>query len=88
MRTELVEIYSDQTNAAVMRHPGRRFPGVLLQGDTLAILCKRMERILRELGRDSPVYEELDDTFQTLSALKAHYKQTLDEHGLPLPYFE
>lgn len=88
MRTELVEIYSDQTNAAVMRHPGRRFPGVLLQGDTLAILCKRMERILRELGRDSPACEELDDIFQVLSALKAHYKQTLDEHGLPLPYFE
>ena len=32
MHTELVEIYSDESNMAVMRHPGRRFPGVLIQG--------------------------------------------------------
>ena len=35
MHVESVEIYSDATNAAVMRHPGRRFPGMLIQGDTL-----------------------------------------------------
>jgi hypothetical protein len=39
MHTEPVEIYSDATNAAVMRHPGRKFPGVLIQGDTLHTLC-------------------------------------------------
>jgi hypothetical protein len=31
MRSEMVEIFSDQTNAAVMRHPGRAFPGVLVR---------------------------------------------------------
>src|SRR5262245_1747536 len=39
MHVEQVEIYSDVSNAAVMRHPGRRFPGVLVQGDTLYTLC-------------------------------------------------
>ncbi len=39
MHTESVEIYSDATNSAVMRHPGRRFPGVLVQGDTLHSMC-------------------------------------------------
>jgi hypothetical protein len=39
MHSESVEIYSDATNAAVMRHPGRNFPGVLIQGDTLHSLC-------------------------------------------------
>ena len=38
VRTELVEIYSDKTNAAVLRHPGRHFPGVLVQGDDLYAL--------------------------------------------------
>ncbi|WP_425506589.1 DUF6959 family protein [Sphingomonas kyeonggiensis] len=40
MRTELIEIYSDATNAAVMRHPGRQFPGMLIQGDTLYSLSR------------------------------------------------
>lgn len=39
MHTADVEIYSDQTNAAVLRHPGRRFPGLLVQGDSLYALC-------------------------------------------------
>jgi Family of unknown function (DUF6959) len=38
MHVEPVEIYSDQTNAAIMRHPGRRFPGVLIQA-ILSIRC-------------------------------------------------
>ena len=32
---ESVEIYTDATNCAVMRHSARRFPGVLVQRDTL-----------------------------------------------------
>lgn len=28
-----IEVYSQQTNAAVMKAPGRQFPGVLIQGD-------------------------------------------------------
>jgi hypothetical protein len=43
MRVEPVEIYSDQTNAAVMRHPDRHFPGVLVQGDTLWTMCGRAD---------------------------------------------
>ena len=32
MRKAEVEIYSDQSNYAVMRHPGRNFPGALNSG--------------------------------------------------------
>lgn len=39
MHTETVEIYSDKTNAVVLRHSGRKFPGVLVQGDSLHALC-------------------------------------------------
>jgi len=44
MRTEVVEIYSDQANAAVIRHPSRKFPGVLVQGDTLHLSCQPVTR--------------------------------------------
>lgn len=43
MRTEMVEMFSDATNRAVIRHPGRKFPGVLVQGDTLYSLCQRTD---------------------------------------------
>ena len=86
MRTETVEIYSDQTNAAVMRHPGRRFPGVLVQGDTLHALCASADRACREAGRGSPEFEELNELRNTLRDLLAHYKTVLAEHDLPLPF--
>ncbi|WP_429002107.1 DUF6959 family protein [Xanthomonas campestris] len=38
MHIESVEIYSDRPNMAVLRHPGRKSPGVLLQGDRLHAL--------------------------------------------------
>ena len=60
MQIKDVEIYSDQTNAAVMRHPGRRFPGVLVQGDSLYALCVQADEVCAsakgKLDQDS--YEE------------------------------
>ena len=48
MREELVEIYSDASNAAVLRHPERKFPGVLLQGDTLHSICQSIDIALKK----------------------------------------
>ena len=44
MHTELVEVLSDDTNRAILRHPARRFPGVLVQGDSLYSMCKNADR--------------------------------------------
>ncbi|MGC1429241.1 MAG: hypothetical protein WA822_11685 [Albidovulum sp.] len=88
VREELVEIYSDTTNAAIMRHPGRKFPGVLLQGDTLHILCKRADIALETLDRNTDAYEELNEIRNALWSLKNHYKSTLVEHQVPMPFSE
>ena len=88
MRQEQVEILSDQTNAAVMRHPGRHFPGVLVQGDTLHTLCQRADVVCRELCRGSPGYDEANKLRNALWGLLTHYKVVLSEHDLPLPFSE
>lgn len=88
MRIEQVEIYSDQTNSAVVRHPGRRFPGVLVQGDTLYSLCHQADGVCQEVSRDHPAYDELNDLRNHLWRLLSHYKLVLGEHGLPLPFVE
>lgn len=88
MRKETVEIYSDATNAAVMRHPSRKFPGVLLQGDTLSGMLRSAEALCRDLQNGSTGLEEANDLREQFSDLLQHYKSVLKSHGLPLPFSE
>ena len=90
MHTSKVEIYSDQTNAAVMRHPGRRFPGVLLQGDSLYSMCRQADEACAgakgQLGADA--YDELNELRNALWRYLNHYKSVLLEHQIALPFNE
>jgi len=88
MHVEPVEIYSDASNAVIIRHPGRRFPGILVQGDTLSTLCSAADGICSN-GReqlDSDTYAELNDLRNHLWAFLTHYKKVLGEHDIPLPF--
>jgi hypothetical protein len=90
MRSELVEIYSDATNAAVMRHPGRQFPGILVQGDTLWSMCYRADQACLGLREtlETDAYAELNDLRNHLWELLIHYKTVLTEHGISPPFDE
>jgi len=90
MRVEPVEIDSDQTHAAVMRHPDSQFPGVLVQGDTLWTMCCRADEACKN-GRavfDEETYADLNSLRNALWGLLTHYKATLGNHGIPLPFSE
>ncbi|WP_375206654.1 DUF6959 family protein [Hyphococcus sp.] len=86
MRETVVEILSDQTNAAVMRHPDRQFPGVLIQGDSLSGLCRDADELCELLGRNSEHFEEANLLRNKLQSYLVHYKSTLLEHDIPLPF--
>ena len=88
MRKDTVEIYSDATNAAVIRHPGRKFPGVLIQGDNLHHLCEQADRIARGMTREAPEYDEINDLRNHLWSYLTHYKSTLTEHDIEMPFSE
>ena len=89
MRIAEVEIYFDATNAAVMRHPDRRFPGVLIQGDTLHTLFVSADACRAALGRlDEDDRYELAELHERLKDLLGHYKAVLAEHQIPLPFSE
>jgi hypothetical protein len=87
MRKEIVEIYSDVPNAAVLRHPNRKFPGFLIQGDTLHALCVRADEICdaRE-GLSPDVFQKANELRNTLWGMLNHYSAALGEHDIPLPY--
>jgi hypothetical protein len=88
MRKEEIEIYSDEPNLAILRHPGRNFPGVLVQGDTLHWLCQMADNACARAKPtlDVEAYAELNKMRNALQGQLTHYKKVLGEHGLPLPF--
>lgn len=90
MKKDLVEIYSDASNLAVMRHPGREFPGSLIQGDSLHSLLQNVKEAKEELdgGSSNEASEILADVIENLTDRLEHYKKVLKEHGHELPFVE
>ena len=86
MRKEEEEIYSDASNAAVLRHPGRRFPGVLIQGDTLNNWSGMAKAALKGAAPDSEQYDDLVELTKQLEGYVSHYARVLQEHGMALPF--
>ena len=88
MHTSNVEIYSDHTNQAVMRHPDRRFPGVLIQGDSLYALCLQADDACAaakgQLSQDA--YQDINELRNALWGYLNHYKSVLGEHQISLPF--
>ncbi|OYU16224.1 MAG: hypothetical protein CFE37_02455 [Alphaproteobacteria bacterium PA4] len=88
MRSETVEIFSDQTNAAILRHPDRKFPGVLVQGDSLYQMCQQADAACKEVGRGQPGFDVLNDLRNALWLYLTHYKVTFLDNGFALPFSE
>jgi hypothetical protein len=86
MQIEKIEIFSDAANRAVIRHPRRHFPGILIQGDTLHSLCRRADAVCQQIGRGSPAFEQANELRNTLQDYLTHYKSELIESGVPLPF--
>jgi hypothetical protein len=88
MRIEQVEIYSDATNQAIVRHPDRKFPGVLFQGDTLYGLCQIADAACERLTRNNAAYDDVNQLRNALWTGLNHYKSVLAEHNIQLPFSE
>jgi DNA-directed RNA polymerase specialized sigma54-like protein len=83
-----VDLLTDQENGAVLRLPERKFPGVLIQGDTLhsfvAIVEEAEAALLRQ---DLPEARSLiREARERLGELASRYEDALMRHAIPLPY--
>lgn len=90
MYEERVEIYSDRTNAVVLRHHGRKHPGVLVQGDALFTLFQHADAACEAARGVLPADAQhgLTDLRDTLLAYLDHYRTVLGEHRVELPFHE
>jgi hypothetical protein len=83
-----VEVLSDASNAAIVRMPGRRFPGVVLQGDSLRILYDLAADVLGQCkpDADEDLQASAEEMVELLRQYVLHYEATLKASGMELPY--
>ncbi|MEV0554070.1 hypothetical protein AB0I27_11495 [Streptomyces sp. NPDC050597] len=82
------ELFTDGGNDAVIRLPGRRFPGVLVQGDSLHILRSDVAELAEacERGDLAEAGESAGLLLEHLDALLIRYSTALEEHQIQRPY--
>ncbi len=90
MKEIRVQLLGDAVNAPVLKMEGRRYPGVLIQGDSLNALCNLVRELVEispdvETGDDSPrdLAEELESL---LTGYRLVYEEVVSSLGLELPY--
>src|SRR5690606_17592587 len=85
---EDVRILDRDGNWAVIWLPGRRFPGVFLQDDTMStirdLLADLDAESLHGLGED--VRDRILEARERLEELMAYYEATLVANGIPRPF--
>ncbi|WP_437485245.1 hypothetical protein WME75_00360 [Sorangium sp. So ce1014] len=86
-RVEL-DVVTEMTNAAIMRMHGRKFPGIVLQGDSLNYLRVLAADVKKRLAGIND--EELIDSVRELESLlqgyTRAYETALEGEGIDLPY--
>jgi hypothetical protein len=82
------EVFTDGGNDAVVRLPGRRVPGVLIQGDSLRILRSDVAEVVEacERGDLGDAGESAELVLAGLDALLDRYSLALENHGMKRPY--
>jgi hypothetical protein len=64
-RAAQVEVWSSEVNAAIVRMPGRRFPGAVIQGDSLSILLAHAVSVVESLA-EGPRNEAFDEAVESI----------------------
>jgi hypothetical protein len=88
MKQVQVDMLSEAINCPVLLVPGRKFPGVVVQGDSLRILCDLADDLdqLSALHSGAEVHETALALKRKLSGYLQEYEAVMKAHGRELPY--
>jgi hypothetical protein len=80
MASLTASILAEVANSAVAQLPGRNFPGVVIQGDSLSAMHDALVKALSgaKNHRDEKAYYALLELAERTQGLMAAYEQTLD----------
>lgn len=79
------KLLSAPTNYAVVQLPGRAFPGVVFQGDSLISMIGDIREAAKATDPDDRAFA-LNDLIERLEGIQKHYEAVLGREGIPLPY--
>jgi len=74
-----LEVFSQAVNCGIVKMPGRRFPGVVMQGDSLYALyinAKRILKLTKTITSDSELIEEIKFLVDNLEGYVVNYERT------------
>lgn len=86
--TQNLKLLSPSTNYAVVQMPGRNFPGVIIQGDTLHALVQRFNEMqnLVKIGNYEELADEIEYIKEELTEALENYEATCSKYRIELPY--
>ncbi|MCX4625173.1 hypothetical protein [Streptomyces sp. NBC_01443] len=84
------ELFTDPGNEAVVRLPRRRFPGVLIQGDSLSIIRAGVAEIVEacDQGDVGEAREAAAILLSNIDELLARYTEALKAHDIPIHFYQ
>jgi hypothetical protein len=88
MMDAIEKLLTDPTNYAILQLPGRKYPSVVFQGDSLHALIAQMQYALAAARKysDDALNVELEDVLDSLSAAETKLKLVCEAQGLELPW--
>ncbi|WP_428380852.1 DUF6959 family protein [Nevskia ramosa] len=85
-----LEVYSEVGNHWVVRTPGRQFPALVIQGDTLhgiyADLLELSQRLDALPAIDQEIRDEATAIASSMRERLFHYESVIEAAGFQLPY--
>jgi len=88
MKTIQIDVLSETVNCPVVQMPGRKYPGLVLQGDSLRNLLDSTEEIceLCASAGGAELSEAASSLREKLAGFVAAYEQAMKDAGRELPY--
>ena len=86
--SEDAKLLSRPINFAVVQLPEREYPGVVVQGDTLNTMVRRLELMshLQKTNKVDELKSEIEDLMEQLNEALTHYEKICADRGITLPY--
>jgi len=78
-----IEIYHEESNFVVLQTPGRRYPGIVIQGDSLAGIVGELGEALKLWDTDRDEAQGcLKNAFDSLKSRLDQYEEICRKNGI------
>lgn len=83
-----MEVFGQEVNAPVMKMPSRKYPGILVQGDSLHNMLSLVRAAGAALaaGNSQEAKDTLEEVGELIAGYDMVYRKVLAENGLTPPF--